>query len=482
MTSRNRILIVIALLTLPVLLRILFFYQFPYWNTNIQVPDYSSYSISEPPTPSSTVKPAAGIADGKVVLVDNTHGNQFRLDEIEPLVTALSARGARVEFDQDDDLLASRLKYASAYLVFSPSVSFTAGELLLIRQFIANGGRLLVFADPTRGLVDYDFFGNGITFPDVNYANPVIAPFGLSFYNDYIYNLKDNEGNFRNVEFSEFVEDPLTRDLNMVVFYGAHSVHTDSGTALALGAADSLSSLTDQGGGLTAMALSTNGQVLAMGDFTFLTSPFNLVADNNLLLSHVADFAISAERTPSLANFPFVFQRPVSLVSTSGVELSSDLLGPIAALQQSLKAVNIPVSVSPKPSKDGDTILLGTFSASDELNPYLRPFNISLDESGSVDLPAFGMLEQNGNGLLLFNQGPKTNTLILLVNRPSDLPALVTLVASGDLSSCVVQGAIGVCSLDSDSSDGFDSGFDEFGNEFDQTTVEEPAPEPFLGP
>src|SRR5688572_10388122 len=329
MTSRNRILIVIALLTMPVLLRILFFYQFPYWNTNIQTPDYTSYSISEPPTPSSSVKPAAGIANRKVVLIDNTHGNQFRLDEVEPLVTALSARGARAEFDQEDEILASRLKYASAYIVFSPSVAYTADELLQIQQFVANGGRLLVFADPTRSLVDYDFFGNGITFPDVNYANPLIAPFGLSLFNDYLYNLKDNEGNFRNVEFSEFVENPLTRDLNMVVFYGAHSVHTDSGAALALGSADSLSSLTDQGGGLSAMALSANGQVLAMGDFTFLTNPFNLVADNNLLLSHVADFAVSSRRTPSLANFPFVFEHPVSLVSTGSVELSSELLGPI---------------------------------------------------------------------------------------------------------------------------------------------------------
>src|SRR6185369_4610165 len=110
------------------------------------------------------------------------------------------------------------------------------------------------------------------------------------------------------------------------------------------------------------------------------TNPFNQVADNNLLLSNIADFALGSQRAPLLANFPFVFEHPVSLISTGDMSLSSDLLAPLATLQQSLQAVNISVSISPKPSKDGDLIVLGTFSASDDLKPYLTPFEITLDD------------------------------------------------------------------------------------------------------
>jgi len=451
MTNRNRILIMIGLFVVPILARTLFFYQFPYWNFNIQTPDYASYRVSEPPTPSSMLKPAAGLADGKIILIDNAHNNQFQPNEVEPLFTALSGRGALVELDKGDKPLRAKLKYASAYIIFSPTSAYTGEEILQIQQFAASGGRLLVFADPTRSRIEYDVFGNSITFLDANYANPLIAPFGLSFINDYLYNLKNNEGNFRNVEFTDFAENQLTKDLKMIVLYGAHTVHTETGVRLANGGADTLSSLTDRGGGLSPMALSADGQALAVGDFTFLTNPFNQVADNNLLLAHIADFALGGKRAPLLENFPFVFERPVSLIPTGEVALTSELLGPIAVLQQSLKVVNISVNVSPKPSKDGDVIVLGTFTPSEDLNPYLTPFNISFDEGKIINLPGFGKVEKPGNALLLFNHGAKTNTLILLADTASDLPKLITLVAGGDLSACVVQGNTGVCSINSKS-------------------------------
>lgn len=479
MTLRNRLLIMIALLVLPALVRVLFYYQFPYWNSNVKTPDYVSFSVSEPPTPSSQVKPAAGMADGRIVLVDNSHGNQFQPDEIEPLVTALNTRGARVEVDDKDKTLQAKLKYASAYLIFSPSTDFSGDEILQIQQFVAGGGRLLVFADPTRSLIDYDLFGNATIFPDVNFANPVVAPFGLAFTNDYLYNLKNNEGNFRNVEFTSFGKNPLTQDLKMVVFYGAHGVHSDHGTLLASGNADLLSSLTDKGGGLSSMALSADGQVLAIGDFTFLTNPFNQVADNNLLLAHIADFILGGQRTPQLANFPYVFQRPASLVfSDSNTALSSDLLGPIATLQQSLNAVNIPVTVASKAGKDNDLILLGTFSDIDtNLASAVQPFDL-LNGDGAVSIRGFGKIDTSGNGLLLFSHGPANNTLILLTDSASNLPALIKLVAGGDLSACVVQGNVGVCSLTDTSSDsGFDSGSGDFGS-----ITDTPTPDPFTGP
>ena len=39
------------------------------------------------------------------------------------------------------------------------------------------------------------------------------------------------------------------------------------------------------------------------------------------------------------------------------------------------------------------------------------------------------------------------NTLILLTDLPEDLPTLINLLSSGDLSSCVTQGDIGVSGI-----------------------------------
>jgi hypothetical protein len=453
MITRNRILIAAALLAIPILLRFLFFYQIPYSNLSVQKPDFAQNTVPEPPTPSSKVVSVVGVASGKIALIDDIHGNQFDPSEIEPLVTAISARGANVEFDTGSKSLEAKLKYASAYIIFAPSSAFSGDELRIIHQFVASGGRLLVFADPTRTLTSYDPLGNPSNIPDVNFSNPLIAPFGLTLVNDYLYNLEDNEGNFRNVKFTDFVDNPLTKDVHMAVFYGAHSVHAETGMALALGSEKTFSSLTDHGGGLSPIAISANKQVLAVGDFSFITNPFNQVADNALLLAHIADFAVGGERNPILENFPYLFQHPVSLVATGDLQLTSDSLGPVSYLQKSLKTVNIPVNIRVAAPDGNDLIVLGTFKASDDLSSYIKPFNIDLENTkDAIEIPGVGKISSNGNGILLFNRGPKSNTLILLAPTAKDLPNLITLVASGDLSSCVLQDNIGVCALNNTSS------------------------------
>jgi hypothetical protein len=455
MTTRNRILIAAALLSIPILLRFVFFYQLPYSNLNVQKPDFAHNIVPEPPTPSSKVNAVVGVTSGKVALIDASHSNLFDPSEIEPLVTAISTRGANVEFDTGSKSLESKLKYASAYIVFAPSTAFNGDDLRVIQQFVASGGRLLVFADPTRALTTFDLLGNPSSIPDVNYSNPLIAPFGLTLVNDYLYNLEDNEGNFRNVKFTDFADNPLTKDLKMVVFYGVHSIHAENGTALAIGSKKTFSSLTDHGGGLSPIAISTNKQVLAVGDFSFITNPYNQVADNALLLSHIVDFALDGERKPALVNFPYLFKHPVSLIATGKLQLTSDSLGPISNLQKSLKAVNIPVNIRSKALSGDDLIVLGIFETSDDLAPYVKPFNIDLENiKDAIEIPGVGKISSSGNGILLFNHGPKSSTLTLLAPTAKDLPGLITLVASGDLSSCVLQDNIGVCALsDSGSSD-----------------------------
>lgn len=450
MKTRNRIILAVVLFFIPILTRAVTFYQPPFYQSEIPSPDFTSFTLPEPPTPSASMDAIAAPADeGKVVIIDAFHGNLYVPNEIEPLVTSLSARGGRVEFDKGLQPLESQLKYASAYIIFSPSLVFSGEELRAIRQFVDSGGRLLVFSDPTRSLVSVDSYtGAMVISPDVNYLNPVLAPHGLSFTSDYLYNLQDNEGNFRNVKFIDFSDNPITAGLKMVVFYGVHSIQTNTGSLLVRSDKNTFSSLTDQRGTFAPVALSENGQVLAAGDFSFLTNPYTQVADNGILLGAIADFALGSERAPSLVNFPYLFSRPTSLVTVGEVQLDAALLGPIATLQNALKLVNIPLHARAKAVDGSDVILLGALQDQDAIADYAKSFGVTLDETESnIDIKGFGKVSASDSGLLLFSKGPKANTLILLAPTANMLPELVRLVAGGDLSACVVQENIGVCSL-----------------------------------
>lgn len=470
MKPYSRMILAVALFVVPILARVVTFYQAPSYKAEVSRPDFASFKLLEPPTPSSRPDALAALpGEGKVVIMDASHGNQYVPNEIEPLVTALSARGGRAEFDMGGLPLSSHLKYASAYIIFSPSLPYSGEELRAIHQFVKSGGRLLVFADPTRSLLSYDSYtGATVILPDVNYANPVLAPYGLFFVNDYLYNLEENEGNFRNVKFVDFADSPLTAGLKMVIFYGVHSVQTTGGSFLVRSDGDTFSSLTDRRGPFAPLALSANGQVLAAGDFSFLTNPFSQVADNGVLLGTIADFALGGERAPSLMNFPYLFSRPISLITVGEVQLDASLLGPIAALQNALNLVNIPLSLRAKVVDGSDVLLLGTIQDQEAISDYIKSFGITLNDEGTtIEIKGVGKVSAEDSGLLLFSKGPKSNMLVLIAPTTRMLPELVSLVAGGDLSACVVQENIGVCSLTPVEED---ESFEDYNFEYDFET------------
>ena len=348
---------------LPLLLRLIWFFPGFYSSHTIAIPDYANLKLPEAPvsTPQANqIKQAGG-----VVIVDNAHSNQFQPGEIQTLVDALGQRGARVELNSDSSKLESQLKYASAYLIFSPYYKYTPSEVQVIQNFIGRGGRMAVFTDPTRGLVLHDPFGDPTgDIPDTTEVNPLLEPFGITVNGDYLYNLAENEGNFRNVYFELFGKSDLTWGLKKVVLYGTHSVETDSGLTLMSGNDKTFSSLTDATPnndpkqGWAAAALDKTGNVLAVGDFTFLTSPYDTVGDNAVFISNIADFLLSGTLKYTLANFPYLFTgTSVDILPTSNVEMTADLIGAISKFQSSYEAINTEINIvqdfdlSPEPDR-----------------------------------------------------------------------------------------------------------------------------------
>ena len=466
--NRKITLIALAAFVLPLLLRLIWFFPGFYPLHAIATPDYANLKLPEAPvsTPESNqVKQVGG-----VVVIDNAHSNQFQPDEIQTLVDALGQRGARVELNTDSSKLESQLKYASAYLIFSPYYKYTPSEVQIIQDFIGRGGRMAVFTDPTRGLVIYDPLGNPIdSIPDTTEVNPLLEPFGITINGDYLYNLDENEGNFRNVYFESFGKSDLTWGLKKVVLYGAHSLETDSGLALVSGNDKTFSSETDATPnndpkqGWAAAALDKTGNVLAVGDFTFLTPPYNTVGDNAVFISNIADFLLGGTLKYSLADFPYLFTgTSVDILPTSNIEMTANLISAISKFQSSYQAINTQINIVQDSSSSQNLIVLGTFAQADDLDKFVKPFNVTLNDANDyIQLPGFGQLGKTGNAILLFSSGNNGNTLVLLADTEYDLTSLMSNLSGDDLSKCVLQGEIGVCSIG-------------FGGSFSTTT---PTPE-----
>jgi hypothetical protein len=96
-----------------------------------------------------------------------------------------------------------------------------------------------------------------------------------------------------------------------------------------------------------------------------------------------------------------------------------------------------------------DTVVIGLLTPSEDLDRFIEPFKLGLDDPASVTVPGFGQIGRTGVGLMLFEPGLNGNTLILLTDSPEDLPMLINLLADGDISACVIQNDIGVCSIGS---------------------------------
>lgn len=449
----------LALLVIPVFGRAIWYYRGTYRPPDkVAIPAFSEIEVPQLPVSDTRVLPEQQPSPvASVVLIDTAHSNRFDLSELDTLTRALSARGAAVQVldsnaEFDELGLQGRLKYVSAYVVVAPFEAFTAFEVETVRRFVERDGRLLVISDPTRSNPDpqlFDFTDNG-SGGDVTVANQLLEPLDLAFSNDYLYDLVEYEGNFRNVFFKTFNESPLTKDLTTVTLYAARSVYTQDGTPLILGAETVFSSNTDRGGGLSVAALSPNQGALALGDLSFLQPPYDRVTDNRQLIENLADFLVAGERETALEDLPFVFSGPVTLIQSGDFALQAETLSALQAMQTMLRGSGIELIFPEEPPSEGDRLVLGFFDPDPDLEDYLAPLEIILpsdDPDGLLRVPGFGALNPAGIGFVGLARDSNSTTLTLLAEDEERLLTLLESISFDLLEDCLVQGTYGLCKV-----------------------------------
>ena len=286
---KNRLVILLVVVVVVVLGRAAFFHAGVYNAVSVEsaLPEESAKPIApsvKSPETNSTSDAAADeettiettVGESATVVVDVAHGNLFDLGQVSPLASELALRDARVKLFEDDEL-GDALRDTDSFIVICPERVFRADELDALAEFVDDGGRLLLVGEPTRS----------------SEIGRLALEFGLVFESGYLYNLQENEVNFRNVFIRDFAEHQLTRGVEEVVYYTSGSIGPAE-RGLAFADENTFSSVVETRTRLSPVALSSAGSVVGLYDFTILTEPNNGILDNGLLISNLAAWLVSS--------------------------------------------------------------------------------------------------------------------------------------------------------------------------------------------
>jgi len=315
-----RIAIVLAGIIVVVLGRGFFFYSGFYTPPLIEMPTYEAIAV--PAAPSTEFADVYEEGEG-IVLIDLAHDNAFDIEELNVLTLRLISRGLTIKFfnvgddlerellgkeeleeelpveeeplDEEEELLMEEepldeeeeelpveeepldeeeeLPVPTAFIIICPQIEFSEDERETIDEFVNNGGKLLLIADPTRR----------------GEMNSLSLDFGLIFEPDYLYNMKENDANYRNIFVTEFKENPISKNLEKITLYTVGSISSVE-AGIAFVDENTFSSLIETRKGLSPIALAQESKVLAIYDLTFITEPHNGILDNNQLISNIADW------------------------------------------------------------------------------------------------------------------------------------------------------------------------------------------------
>ncbi|NKQ34901.1 MAG: hypothetical protein HF973_04705 [Chloroflexi bacterium] len=340
-------------------------------------------SVASVPTPAAaSFADDPEVAEG-VVLLDQAHNNLFEMKDIDYLNGRLSARGIKlIPFTGGD--LVSALRGVNAFISIVPLAEFSPEEVQAVSDFVGRGGRLLMVGDPTRFNVSFDEESLDFSIlieDDQIPLNSLSNTFDIVFKGDYLYNTRENEGNFRNIilKEAEIGKSSLTEGVKRLVFYGTHSLDLgpDSESLLA-GDDNTWSSATDRPGGLTLAATSQNGRVLALGDIHFIGEPYYTVYDNGRFIAQIADFLAEPSREFILNDFPYFFADEVNLVYTDQPDLGAEAFADIIPLQKAFQRIGKALNLAGEADTKTDTFYLGLYNQSDDVADILEAHGVTL--------------------------------------------------------------------------------------------------------
>ncbi len=420
---------------LALVLPSLLFYRGIYWVTPPPRPRFEDITLSMPLSTPVAERFIETTQRTGTLLIDAAHQNQYNSSELAVLLEKVLANGYAVRYfesketEKPEDLIArleEKLRLVDSLVVICPWEAFTAGEMKLIRDFVNKGGKLLLIADPTRR----------------SEINSLANQFGMSFNDDYLYNIKENDGNFRNVFIYRFKESNLTEGLKRIAFYSAASI----GPSLrGLGFTDenTFSNLSGASEVLSPISITEDEKVLALGDFTFMMKSYNTIYDNNRLISNVADWLTLSLRKFLFADFPYFFKDEVSIELGDGklIELG-------AKVKNLLEKEGIASSV--RAGAETDRVFIGLFSKIKPVETQLKAGGISIgvDKPTTITVEGIGEIPKEGSAIMYLYQEKKQSVLIILGDDDKAVDFAIESLKTGEFRGQLVKVDLAISRLE----------------------------------
>ncbi len=433
-----KVILFLGVIAIGVIAPWFYFYEGEYAPSPVTKPGYEDITATPTPQPSKFTD-VYQVGEGMVV-VDLAHDNNFTLAELNPLRLRIVSRGYTIEYLKKETneeakgsvskKLEEKLRLADALVVILPVASYSEEEVQLVREFVDKGGKLLLIADPTRP----------------SNVNGLSTEFGLVFDSGYLYNLTENEGNFRHIFIYQFGNDDLTKSLAKIVFYTAGYI---SPATYGIGFTDNntFASVAEVKGRFSPIALGSNSRVLAISDLTFMIEPHNMVYDNNQFISNIADWLAESERIYLLSDFPHFISDDVDIAYTdpSVLDMATRLkvlltdMGKEAEISQR----EAPITLS------RDTIFLGLFKETEAVKSYLDGANISIDttekELITIEIGDMGKVYKEGTSLIYLSGEASKRLLLILADTENMLKETVDLLKNGKFRQWLVTDRLAIC-------------------------------------
>lgn len=267
-------------------------------------PAYDTDELNVDPIPATGEVTADTDAEEGIVVIDESHLNRFDRSEITAMTEALTAQGVEIKYHSADDDLSDSLHEADAFILIDPAIEVDSADIDTIQQFVDQDGRLILLGEPVRTAMQVDLFG-AVVSPIETHMNPVANRFGIHFGSDYLYNMQHNDGNHRNVIVTGTNEGSMhlthVSDVETGVVYTATYVESAEGTPVVVASDGTQRYQTDREETEFPVAV-IDGNVLAVGDSSFLRGETFNVGDNNHFIAALVEFAAEGDRDPESLN------------------------------------------------------------------------------------------------------------------------------------------------------------------------------------
>lgn len=251
-------------------------------------------TLTEPLDANGSVEFDASLGGGRgKVLIDQSHSNRFSLDDIAPMVRALTRAGYEVELYTGGDL-ETELMQADAFVVINPAVKFRDTGNDALKRFTDNGGRLVVLAEPTTKAVTGGFISTAVGDQESRVTS-LTSQYGMAVSTNYLYNQRRNDGNYKRLVVESAPNDELT-GVRQGVFYTSAEVTGVNARRVLVAAPGTKTGGTTESEGRKTVAM-RKGNVLVFGDSTFVTTDYHNVGDNEETIAYIVEFMISGEKT-----------------------------------------------------------------------------------------------------------------------------------------------------------------------------------------